>query len=98
VTDPDGDDVTITVTGVAQDEPLDGVADGSTSPDAIFQDSDVVLRKERGGLGNGRVYTVRFTADDGNGGTCTGTVSVCVPRDRRKPVGCIDDGEIYNSP
>ena len=97
VSDPDGDEVTITFTSVRQDEPLDGVGDGSTSPDAVLQGSGVLLRTKRGGLGDGRVYTVRFTADDGNGGTCAGAVFVCVPHDRRKPIGCVDDGAVYNS-
>ena len=52
---------------------------------------------ERIGLGNGRVYSVGFTADDGKGASCTGAVLVCVPHDQRKPIGCVGDGEIYNS-
>ncbi len=97
VSDPDGDEVTITVTGVTQDEPVSGLGAGSSGPDAVLQDGEPLLRKERSGLGNGRVYSIRFTADDGKGGTCTGAVSVCVPHDRRKPIGCVDDGEIYSS-
>ena len=33
-TDPDGDPVAIAVTGVTQDEPVDGAGDGATAPDA----------------------------------------------------------------
>jgi len=39
----------------------------------------VLLRAERAGTGNGRVYQVSFFADDGRGGTCTGTGGVTVP-------------------
>jgi hypothetical protein len=38
-----------------------------------------MLRAERSGKGNGRVYQVDFTADDGQGGSCTGSVNVGVP-------------------
>src|SRR5262245_8499436 len=50
-TDPDGDVVTLTVTGVTQDEPLNGVGDGNTSPDATpgTASNQVNLRAERSG-------------------------------------------------
>jgi hypothetical protein len=50
-TDPDGDPVTLRITGVTQDEPLDGTGDGDTSPDAVMGDSpnQVLLRAEPGG-------------------------------------------------
>jgi hypothetical protein len=95
VTDPNvGDVVTITVTGVTQDEPVNGLGDGDTSPDAVLQGSKVLLRAERSGTGNGRVYTVHFTASDGTD-SCTGIVRVSVPRDRQVPV--VDDGQGYSS-
>ena len=97
VTDPDGDEITISITSVTQDEPVNGLGVGSSGPDAVLQGGEVLLRRERSGLGNGRVYSVGFTAADGNGASCTGTVLVCVPHDRRKPIGCVDDGEIYGS-
>jgi hypothetical protein len=97
VTDPDNDNVTITVTAVTQDEPVNGLGDGDTSPDAVVTGDDkLLLRAERAGNGNGRVYHVTFTADDGNGGTCSGMVTVCVPHDR-KDANCTDDGALYNS-
>jgi hypothetical protein len=96
VIDPDNEQVTITVTGVTQDEPVNNTGDGDTSPDAVIQGDTVLLRAERAGDGNGRVYLVTFTADNGIGGTCSGTVTVCVPHDR-KATGCVDDGQFYNS-
>ena len=102
VTDPDGDPVTITVTGITQDEPVNGTGDGDTGPDgAGVGTSTAQVRAERAGSkktpGNGRVYQISFTADDGNGGTCDGSVKVCVPHDQGKGNACIDDGQNYNS-
>jgi hypothetical protein len=96
VTDPDNEQVTITVTGVTQDEPVNDTGDGDTSPDAVIQGDTVLLRAERAGDGNGRVYQVMFTADDGSGCTCDGTVTVYVPHDR-KATSCVDDGQFYDS-
>jgi hypothetical protein len=83
-TDPDGDPVTLTITGVTQDEPLNGIGDGDTSPDAADgpQPNTVRLRAERRGGGDGRVYRIAFTASDGQGGSCSGTVKVGVPHDQ----------------
>ncbi len=97
VTDPEGDSVTITVTGVTQDEPVNGNGDGNTSPDAVIQAGSASVRAERSGNGNGRVYQISFTADDGHGGTCTGAVTVGVPHSQKKGVTAIDDGQIYDS-
>jgi len=96
VTDPDGDQVTITVTGVTQDEPLNVQADGSTCPDAVIANGSAQVRAERSGRGNGRVYVISFTANDGRGGSCDGAVAVCVPHDRNQVV-CTDDGQVFNS-
>jgi len=94
--DPNNDQVTITVSGVTQDEPLNGLGDGDTSPDAIFSDGILLVRTERAGGGNGRVYKISFQADDAFGEGCAGTVIVCVPHDRKDPA-CIDDGQIFSS-
>ena len=98
VTDPENQSVQITILAVTQDEPLNGLGDGDTSPDAVIQGSTILLRAERSGTGNGRVYRITFTADDGNGGTCVGSVSVTVPHSRgREAQPAIDDGQAYNS-
>jgi FtsP/CotA-like multicopper oxidase with cupredoxin domain len=80
-TDPDGDTVTLTVTGVTQDEPLNGQGDGDTAPDARLvpgHSNQVDLRSERSGNGDGRFYRVTFGGDDGRGGTCSATKNVTV--------------------
>jgi hypothetical protein len=96
VADPEDRDVTITITAVTQDEPVNGHGDGDTSPDAVLQGASVLLRAERSGCGTGRVYAVAFEAEDANGAVCTGRAVVCVPHDRRGGV-CVDEGQRYDS-
>ncbi len=100
MTDPDNNAVTIQITGVTQDEPVNGVGDGDTSPDAVISGDSVLLRAERTGLTggvqeNGRVYVVNFTADDGQGGSCSGSIAVGVPHDRKDTP--VDDGQNIDS-
>lgn len=97
VTDPDDAVVTIAVTGVTQDEAVNGLGDGDTSPDAVLQGAGVLLRAERAGTGNGRVYRVEFTAADGLGGSCSGSVPVTVPKSMKPGQGAVDDGRAYDS-
>jgi probable HAF family extracellular repeat protein len=97
LSDPDNDPVSIAITGVTQDEPTNGLGDGDTCADAVIQGGTVMLRAERAGKGNGRVYRISFTATDGQGGSCAGAVLVCVPRDMRPGTVCVVDSLIYNS-
>jgi hypothetical protein len=84
VTDPDGGEIDITINSVTSDEPVDGRGDGNTCPDArINSDGTVELRAERSARGNGRVYTINFTATDDTGASCEGSVFVCVPKNAR---------------
>lgn len=80
VTDPDGDPVTVEITGVAQDEPLTGAADAEPGS----RPAEVLLRASRLGNGDGRVYRVAFGASDGIDG-CAGTALVGVPHDQAHP-------------
>jgi predicted outer membrane repeat protein len=96
VTDPDGDPVTINIDQIKQDEPTDGTGDGHTCPDgAGIGTSTAQVRAERCAEGNGRVYTIYFTASDGAGGSCQGSVTVCVPKSRNQ--SCSNGGAIYDS-
>ena len=97
VTDADGRAVAITVSSVTQDEPVNAKGDGNTSPDAVIQAGSVSVRAERSGNGNGRVYRISFKADDGQGGFCTGVVTVGVPHSLNKGTTAIDDGQVYDS-
>jgi hypothetical protein len=92
-----GADVVVAITGVTQDEPVNGRGDGDTSPDAVVRGSRTLLRAERSGRGNGRVYHVHFMATDAQGQTCTGAVAVGVPHRGRPGCPPVDDGELYDS-
>jgi hypothetical protein len=85
VTDPDGDRVTITVTGITQDEPVNGLGDGDTGPDGIL--SSLQVRAERSGTSDGRVYRIDFIASDGID-EVPGFVTVCVPHSVKS--ACVD--------
>ena len=90
--------VTVRITGVRQDEPTSGLTGGDPSPDAIIvagTSADTVqLRRERSAKGNGRMYTISFTAHDGWEG-CSGSVKVGVPM--KKGSAAVDDGPLYDS-
>jgi hypothetical protein len=98
LTDPDGDPVTLMITGVTQDEPVNGLEDGDTAPDAVAgaTPSQVKLRAERSGLGDGRVYEIRFTGTDAVGATCTGRVRVSVPLSQNGDPA-VNSGQLYDS-
>ena len=95
VTDPDGDQVTITITSVTQDEPLNGTGDGDTSPDATVTGATLKLRAERAGAGDGRVYRVIVTATDTKGATCNATANVAVLPNNSG--NAVDSGGTFNS-
>jgi hypothetical protein len=85
--DPDGDLVTLAITAVTQDEPVNSRGDGNTAYDAEDGESpdEVLVRAERSGSGDGRVYRIALEVTDSNGGSCTGTVRADVPRSRATP-------------
>jgi len=89
-----GDGVRVDITGMTQDEPVNDVGDGNTAPDATL--SPVEVRRERAGVGNGRVYAIHFTAE-GASGSCSGQVTVCVPHDRGHGASCVDDGQDHDA-
>jgi hypothetical protein len=88
VTDADGDPVSVEITGVTQDEPV------GAGPDAerTSTEGEVLLRAERDGSGDGRVYTIAFRASDGQGGTCSGHVTVGVRRGSKPAAGLSPGG------
>ncbi len=98
-TDPDGNVLTYSVTGVTQDEPTNGLGDGDTPIDAVLGTGPTLqVRAERSGLGDGRVYRIAYTLTDGLGGSCSGVATVGVPHDQ-SPAGStpIDSGGIFDS-
>jgi hypothetical protein len=91
----------VRLVSVSSSEPDDapGDGDGSTTGDmagaeAGTPDTGILLRAERSGTGNGRVYRIAFTASDYEGST-SGVVVVTVPHSVRKPA--IDSGGIFDS-
>jgi cysteine-rich repeat protein len=98
VTDPDGDPLVVTITAIAQDEPLDATGDGATCPDGTGVGIDTAsLRSERSGQGDGRVYHVAFRAVDRCNAACTGSVAVCVRHDQGRNGACGDGGPLFDS-
>lgn len=98
ITDLEGDPISLTITGIQQDEPINGVADGNTSPDGFgVGASQAQVRRERSGQGNGRIYEIGFDAQDDQGGSCTGSVLVGVPHDQGQGSTVIDDGVRFDS-
>jgi len=96
VTDPDGDQVTITITGITQDEPVTGK--GNDNVDGLgIGTSNAFVRAKRDGKGNGRVYKISFIASDSKGAKSEGYVYVLVPHDQGNNTVTIDDGQVYNS-
>ena len=100
ITDPDGDVLTISITGITSDEPTStakGVGGKDKGPDASFADGTASLRVERQGGEDGRVYEISFDVSDGTE-TVSGTVQVGVPHDQKKPLVCgVDSGQIYDA-
>jgi len=77
ITDPDGETVAIRVTSISVNE---SAPPGDMSGVGTSQ---AKLRAARSGTSrDGRIYTVRFTASDGAGGSCDGQVVVAVPHDQ----------------
>jgi hypothetical protein len=59
--------------------------------------SSALLRSERSGLGDGRVYHLSFTATDPDGFSCSGVVTTCVPHDQGQGATCVDQGPLHDS-
>ncbi len=56
-----------------------------------------LLRGERNGGSDGRIYHLGFRAEDGRGGECTRTVTICHPHDQGEGIGCVDQGPLFDS-
>jgi predicted extracellular nuclease len=97
VTDREGDPLTLTITGIWQDEPVDDTGDGSFAPDGAGVGTPTAeVRAERAGTGNGRVYHIAFRADD-DYGSCSAELLVGVPKSQGSNGAPVDDGALYDS-
>jgi hypothetical protein len=77
----------VTLVSITSNEPDDGLGDGDTAGDIAgadlgTDDRAFQLRAERAGGGDGRVYTVCYTATDEAGNVGRGCATVSVPRDQ----------------
>jgi len=82
------------IDSVYSDEPEDvrGNGDGNTLDDIlILDDVSFSLRAERQGAGNGRVYGISFTVDDGAGNATEALCTVEVPHSQNGDAA-VDDG------
>jgi hypothetical protein len=65
---------------VSSNEPVNGTDDGDTAPDwEILNTRNVLLRAERAGAGNGRIYTITTTCTDARGHQASKSREVLVP-------------------
>lgn len=97
ITDPDGEAPTVRIRAARQDEPVNGTGDGDTSPDAVLPGGSLaMLRAERRGNGDGRVYYLKVDATDRAGLGCSAVVKVCVPHDAHD-TACGEQGPAYDS-
>jgi hypothetical protein len=74
---------TVKLLRIESNEPDNGLGDGDTAEDIQGATADArtfMLRAERGGKGNGRIYTVTYQASDASGNTTTKTATVIVPK------------------
>jgi hypothetical protein len=87
VTDICDPNPTFVLTSITSNEPDNGLGDGDTADDIQgasigTDDTGFSLRSERAGVGDGRKYTIIYTASDEDGNTAPDTVCVRVPHDR----------------
>jgi hypothetical protein len=89
----------IEVTVTSDENPLTASGAGGPihCPDAVVNGTDVLLRAERSGSGDGRVYAITVSATDncGNVGTCT--VSVGVTKSQAPGSTPVDSGQAFDA-
>jgi hypothetical protein len=82
------------IQAIYSDEPenVNGNGDGNTTDDiVILDDSSFMVRAERSGQGNGRVYGIMFDVTDEGGNTVSAECHVGVPHDQSGDAP-VDDG------
>jgi hypothetical protein len=73
----------ISIVDVRSDEPDNGLGDGDSGNDVVFDENRVCLRSERSGTGHGRTYTVTLAARDAQGNVASTSLAIIVPHDER---------------
>jgi hypothetical protein len=70
---------------VTSSEDVNGQGDGNTSSDwKVLDAHHVLLRAERSGQGNGRIYTITIASTDDSGNSASEDTTVLVPHSRGK--------------
>ena len=89
--------IDISVTSDEHPRDAGGAGGRNHCPDAVVDGETVLLRAERSGSGDGRVYEITVSATDncGNVGTCT--VSVGVPKSQKPGSTPIDSGQGFDA-
>lgn len=96
VADPDDQEVSISAKCIVQDEPLNSTADGNTLLDgAGLHSVQPLVRAERAGNQDGRLYHIVFHATDSEGASCSGQVAISVPHSEE--LEAVDSGYRYPS-
>jgi cysteine-rich repeat protein len=92
----DPNSVSARIKCVSSDEPENALGDGNTGADIVFvNDTTVMLRSERQGTSDGRVYSIAFEVVDASGNIQQGVCPVSVPHDQGKGATAIDSGAAY---
>lgn len=81
---------------VTSDEEENGRGDGNTSLDVLlaYGCTDALVRAERQGPGDGRVYDATLAVADAAGNAATGSVMITVPKSRGQG-SAVDSGDLY---
>ncbi len=83
---------------VTSNEAVNGNGDGNTAPDwVVVNDHQVMLRAERSGKGNGRIYTIKATCTDAAGNSTSSTTTVSVAHDKGKAKNTVTVVEAKNA-
>lgn len=96
VYDPDGDPITYALVSVTIYED-DRSWNGDTT-DIDFDTENGLIRAERSGNGNGRIYAIEYTASDPDGLTCDGFAYIFVPHDQRNHGSAYPEFDIDGNP
>jgi hypothetical protein len=98
ITDPNGLQVTVSITSIMQDEPVDTRDDNHTLVDGNgVGTATAFVRAERSRHGTGRIYFISFTATDTSSLSCSGTVEVFVPHEIDQGSSPADTGKLFDS-
>lgn len=77
-----------TTLSIESNEPVNGTGDGDTEPVdyEVVDNHTVLLRAERAGTGDGRIYTITITSTDDCGNTASKTIEVYVAHNIAAPL------------